>query len=367
MARKNINNEPFDESTLAKLDLFEDYAEAWIPTFVMSGYEHICIFDFFAGSGYDSIGVPGSPIRILKQIRKFIEHVFKKGTKITLYLNEFEEKKFQELLKTCETYFNEHPEMKRAIKIECFNEDFQGAFTRLLPIIEKYPSLVYLDQYGVKFIANKYVLALEQTSTTDFLYFVSSSHFLRFGNTEEFKKHFAFDVDMAKKEPYRFIHRNLLKQLKDILPAGSELKLYPFSLRKGVNIHGIIFGAKSIRAIDKFLDITWKRSPVNGDANFDIDEEGKKAQLDMFLGRRLTKIEAFNNALQEYVKKNKIVTNKEVFYYTLDAGHPRQHASNLLKNLRKSKLIDYQGVSPKIDYKYIKNDSDIIQIKWVNV
>ncbi len=367
MAKKNINNEPFDESTSAKLDIFEDYAEAWIPTFVMSGYEHICIFDFFAGSGYDSIGVPGSPIRTLKQIRKFIGHIFKKGTKVTLYLNEFEEKKFQELLKTCKVYFEEHPEMKRAIKIEYSSEDFQKAFTRLFPVIVKYPSLVYLDQYGVKFLANKYVLALEQTNTTDFLYFVSSSHFLRFGNTEEFKKHFTFDVESAKQEPYRFIHRNLLKQLKDILPASSELKLYPFSLRKGTNIHGIIFGAKSIRAIDKFLEIGWKRAPVNGDANFDIDDERKKDQLDLFVGRRLTKIEAFNAALQDYVKKNKIVTNKDIFYYTLDAGHPRQHASKMLRELKKLKLIDYQGISPKIEYKYIKNHSDIIQIKWVNV
>ena len=367
MARKNINNEPFDESTLAKLDIFEDYAEAWIPTFVMSRYKHICIFDFFAGSGYDSIGRPGSPIRILKQIRKFIEHVFKKGTIITVYFNEFEEKKFQELQKACSEYFTEYPEMKRAIKVEYSNEDFQEAFSRLFPTIAKYPSLVYLDQYGVKFLANKYVLALEQTNTTDFLYFVSSSHFLRFGNTEEFKKHFAFDVETAKQEPYRFIHRSLLKQLKDILPTNSELKLYPFSLRKGTNIHGIIFGAKSIRAIDKFLNIAWRRAPESGDANFDIDDEKAKVQLDLFAGRRLTKIEVFNAALQDYVKKNKMVTNKQVFYYTLEAGHPRQHASTVLRELKKSKLIDYQGISPKIEYKYIKNDNEIVQIKWVNV
>lgn len=364
MARKNINDEPFDESTLAKLDIFEDYAEAWIPTFVMAGYEQICIFDFFAGSGYDSIGVPGSPIRTLKQIRKFIEHIFKKGIKITLYLNEFKENKFQELLKACETYFIEHKEMRRAINVEFSNEDFQVAFKRLFPVIAKYPSLVYLDQYGVKFLANQYVFSLEQTNTTDFLYFVSSSHFLRFGNTDEFKKHFAFDVESAKQEPYKFIHRSLLKQLKEILPEDSGLKLYPFSLRKGTNIHGIIFGAKSIRAIDKFLEIAWRRAPVNGDANFDIDDERKKDQLDLFVGRRLTKIEAFNAELQDYVRKNKIVTNKEVFYYTLDAGHPRQHASKLLRELKKIKLIDYQGVSPKIEYKYIKNDNEIIQIKW---
>lgn len=365
MSKKNINSEPFDDSTLAKLDIYEDYAEAWIPTFVMSGYKQIAIFDLFAGSGYDSTGVPGSPIRILGQIQKFIEHIFSKGTRITLYLNEFESKKFLELRESCEAYLDKYGNMRRAVKIEYSSEDFDIAFNRLLPTISKLPSLVYLDQYGVKFLANKYVLALEETNTTDFLYFVSSSHFLRFGNTEEFKKHFAFDVESAKKEPYKFIHRNLLKQLKDILPESSELKLYPFSLRKGVNIHGIVFGAKSIRAIDKFLDIAWRRAPTNGDANFDIEDEEKRDQLDLFVGRRLSKIEVFNLSLQEYVKKNKIVNNKDIFYFTLAAGHPRQHAANLLRKLKSEKKVDYQGVSPKIDFKYVKDDKDIVQIKWL--
>lgn len=365
MAKKDINEEPFEESTLAKLDIYEDYAEAWIPTFVMAGYKEICIFDFFAGSGYDSEGIPGSPIRLLTQIRKFIEHIFKNGTKVRLYLNEFDERKNLNLKKSCEVYLDQYPHLKRAISIEYPNADFPVAFESLLPIIAKYPSLVYLDQYGIKFLSNKYVLALEQTETTDFLYFVSSSHFLRFGNTEEFKKHFTFDVESAKKEPYKFIHRNLLKQLREILPSNSDLKLYPFSLRKGKNIHGIIFGAKSIRAIDKFLDIAWKRAPVNGDANFDIDDHAKIDQLDLFLGRRKTKLEAFSDNLQDYVKKNKIVTNSDIFNFTLDAGHPKQHAANILRALKQNKKINYLGLSPKIDYKYIKNNSDIVQISWI--
>lgn len=67
---KNLHEKPFDETTIAKLEIFEDYAQALIPTFVMSGDPDICIFDFFAGTGYDKNGVPGSPIRILKKIQE---------------------------------------------------------------------------------------------------------------------------------------------------------------------------------------------------------------------------------------------------------------------------------------------------------
>ena len=40
---------------IAKLEIFEDYAQAWIPTFVMQAKPVICIFDFFAGTGYDKV------------------------------------------------------------------------------------------------------------------------------------------------------------------------------------------------------------------------------------------------------------------------------------------------------------------------
>lgn len=67
MPIKDLHEKPFDESTIAKLEIFEDYAQAWIPTFVMQNTATICIFDFFAGTGYDKNGVPGSPIRILQK------------------------------------------------------------------------------------------------------------------------------------------------------------------------------------------------------------------------------------------------------------------------------------------------------------
>jgi hypothetical protein len=56
----------------------------------MQGIPTICIFDFFAGTGYDKNGVAGSPIRILEKIKEQIGYIFQKNVKIKLYLNEFE-------------------------------------------------------------------------------------------------------------------------------------------------------------------------------------------------------------------------------------------------------------------------------------
>jgi three-Cys-motif partner protein len=304
MPYKDLYEEPFDESTVAKLEIFEDYAQAWIPTFVMQGIATICIFDFFAGTGYDKNGVAGSPIRILEKIKEQIGYIFQKNVKIKVYLNEFEpnkkeQKKFQLLQTACNDFLEANKNVKRAIeKINYFNEDFEILFPKLISEIKQFPSLVYLDQNGIKFLSDKYLLELEKTRQTDFLYFVSASYFWRFGDSKEFKEHLDIDMATAKKDPYKFIHRNIIEQLRKKLPKNTKVKLYPFSLKKGANIHGIIFGVSHPRAVDKFLSIAWKRNETNGQANFDIDDDSKKSQLDMFTSKKLTKIEEFQENLR---------------------------------------------------------------------
>ncbi len=276
MAIKNLHDKPFDESTIAKLEIFEDYAQAWIPTFVMQSVGNICIFDFFAGTGYDKNGIAGSPIRILEKIKEQVVHISQKKVKVKVYLNEFDSKKFELLKRACDDYIRENEHVGTAVETHFSNEDFEDLFPKLIPIIREFPSLVYLDQNGIKFLSEKYFLELEKTQQTDFLYFVSASYFWRFGEIGEFKNHLELDMAEAKKNPYKFIHRSIIKQLKEKLPKKSKLQLYPFSIKKGANIYGIIFGASHPRAIEKFLSVAWKRNEINGEANFDIDDDSLK-------------------------------------------------------------------------------------------
>lgn len=85
MGSKNIHLEPFDKETITKLEIFEDYVQAWIPTFVMKPHvTEIHIFDFFSGPGYDSENDSGSPIRILDKINKHYGNIMSKKTKTEL-------------------------------------------------------------------------------------------------------------------------------------------------------------------------------------------------------------------------------------------------------------------------------------------
>jgi hypothetical protein len=196
-------------------------------------------------------------------------------------------------------------------------------------------------------------LSLEKTRQTDFLYFVSSSYFKRLGNTEEFKKHVDLDIDELRNNPYRFIHRNVTEQLRKKLPINSNLKLYPFSLKKGANIFGIVFGASHPLAVDKFLNIAWKRNPVNGNANFDIDDDSKKNQLEMFGDKKLTKIEEFQENVKMRVLSQEIKNNFDALHFVHDEGHIGKHASDCLREMKKKGDIYYEGISPLITYENV--------------
>lgn len=368
MGSKDLHAKPFDEGTLAKLEIFEDYAQAWIPTFVMQKIPTICIFDFFAGTGYDKNGVQGSPIRILEKIRQHIGIIFQNRVRIKVFFNEFEpnkkeQKKFVLLKDSCDKYLDQNKAVGRAIDLELINEDFETLFAKMIDTITEHPSLVYLDQNGVKFLEDKYLMALENMNQTDFIYFVSSSYFKRFGNSEEFKHHFEANLEEINSNPYKFIHRIIIDQLRRKLPEASRLKLYPYTIRKGSNIYGIIFGAKHPRAVDKFLSIAWKRNETNGEANFDIDDEANLGQIDIFGNTRLSKIDRFKQNVEEKLLSEEICSNYDLLDFTFQEGHLPKHASDCIKFLKKEKKVDYDSSSPYVNYDNVYKKNNIVFYK----
>jgi three-Cys-motif partner protein len=330
----------------------------------------IHIFDFFAGTGYDKNGIPGSPIRILETLKGQQGNLFQKRVDVTIHLNEFEpqkkeQKKFESLKRSCSDFLYENKNLKNRITIKYYNENFETLFPKLFPLIDRKPSLVYLDQNGIKFLSEKYFLELEKTKQTDFLYFVSSSYFWRFGEKDEFRIHIDIDMAEAKKHGYKFIHRNITEQIRQKLPNNTNLKLYPFSIKKGANIYGIIFGASHPRAVDKFLSIGWKRNGINGDANFDIDEDKKKCQLDLFEAKKLTKIESFKEKVRMSVLKNQINNNFQLLDYVYSQGHIPKHATECLKKMKREGIITYEGRSPLVTYENVYKKKKYIEYKII--
>ncbi len=373
MAVKDLFDEPFDENTIAKLEIFEDYAEAWLPVFIVQSRSPIGIYDFFAGAGYDNECVPGSPIRLLRQIKKQVDLLVHYGSRINLYLNAYDpdrnksKAKYESLMKACQEYIAQHPGLESVVDVKYYNEDATVLFDVWLPFISADPALVYLDQNGIKFLSDRYLLALEKLKETDFLYYASSSYFWRLGDQPEFKAHVTVDMERLKAAGYERVHSSMLEQLREKLPQHSKLKLYPFSIRKEQNIFGIIFGAKHPLAVDKFLNIAWKKNSVNGEANFDIDGDAiAVTQMNMFEQPKLKKVDRFKANVKAKVLNKTLSTNSEVLAYAYSEGHFAKHANDVLREMKKEGLVTYDSQSPLVSYEHVFKNRNILQYEILN-
>lgn len=370
MAR-NIHEKPFDEETLIKLEIFETYTKEWLPTMIMSRPgKAICIFDFFAGPGCDIKGTYGTPLRILKQIEGQYPNIKDKKVTVCVWFNEKNEKKYQQLEKTVETYIINSSlltELKHLnlIRYNITKQDFANLFHEVKNIISEFPTLAILDQNGIKFTSDEYFTFLCQTTGTDFLYYLSSSYFVRFGKEKAFTMNLKLDIDKARSQPYKYIHESVLEQLKERIPLKSEVKLYPFTIKRNANIYGIIFGASHIRAVDKFLKTAWKMNKENGSANFDINDDIIHGQPNLF-GEEMhipTKIELFQKKLQEKILSGRIKTNADAYQYTMDEGHITEHATERIRQMKRDGLITYDARSPLISYDEVHKNKRIIEFK----
>src|SRR5438093_2714872 len=101
MSRKDLFTKSFDDSTLDKLKIFEDYFKEWRPVFiskVVPIWREIQIFDLFGGEGKDVNGIYGSPMRILSVLNENKEYIERSNVKVRVVINEFEKEKFDLLI-----------------------------------------------------------------------------------------------------------------------------------------------------------------------------------------------------------------------------------------------------------------------------
>ena len=342
---KDMHKIDFDEGTLLKLQIFEQYTTEWLPVFIHSGFKTISIYDYFAGSGEDASGVPGSPLLILKSIEKYALDIKSQRCQIVLHFNEKIKSKLDTLQRLIEDELLKSS-CSEYITVKYYNNDFNALFDLQYKKLRKEsPALILIDQYGFKHLQqNNNFQKLLMLPKTDFLFFLSSSNIRRFILSPELRNHFPdLDPNTTTSTQWVNIHRFMLDYYRAKIPDGNEFKLYPFTIKKGSNIYGLIFGSQSPKGVEKFLKVAWNKNKVNGEASFDIDNDYQKAIPTLFdniegFERPLTKIEKFNNDLSEFILKSSTLTNRDVYNFALDCGHiPQLHAKEVLQKLKKEK------------------------------
>lgn len=356
---RNLFRKPFDDGTIDKLEIFEDYFKEWLPVFIARQeiiWKEIQIFDLFAGEGTDVNGIFGSPLRILSILNKNRELILRSKVKIHVIVNEYEKDKYDLLTKNLELIVD-----KSLYSLEIHNEDFIVVFDSYFDSMKRTANFLFLDQNGIKQITEEVFAKLINLKQTDFLFFISSSYIKRFSEVEEFKKYLKITKQDLEGKSYYHIHRVVLEYYRSKVPETKEYFLAPFSIKKPSGIYGLIFGTNHTLGIEKFLHVCWKHDRLTGEANFDIDNEKININnLGLFEEYNIpTKKQMFDALLKQKILSNELKTDIEIYLFTLSEGFLLKDANKILKDLDNAKKIDLSFKLCSSDIHKIKNASEI--------
>lgn len=335
MAKVIHHEVPFDEGTKTKLFIYEKYLQAWLQVFIHAPAFHgstLQFFDFFSGPGTDVEGTRGSPLILMDELRVQEEKIKGANNHVRVYFNDIDEEKIKTLEDTCiQMSYPWNP------IFSC--RDFFQAFDSELGRIGLGPSLVFMDQFGVKHVTESVFRSLASCPLTDILFFIASDHKRRFGDL------LSPELNISEEEiantPRHEIHRLIASRYRRWAPEGYHVG--HFSIMKGGRIYGLVFGCQHWRGMEKFINIAWKLDPECGDANFPIEADRNQGELDLFDSGetfRKKKLEIFKEELTQRILNRTIQTDGEAFLFCLENGiSPARGAGEVFSELKQKKLI----------------------------
>jgi len=368
---KDINKSSFDQATKIKLDIFRESFKEWLPIFIHTPYvEKRYIYDFFAGSGMDSEMNSGSPLILLEEAKgQDLMHCSKsEGKKIVFAFNEKIKKKSKELEQNVNHFVKQC--LQNCNREKCVYEhhfgnfNFKEAFNRrnVLEIMNnpKYSKFVLLDQYGFKEVDNDIFNQLINFPKTDFIFFISSSFINRFQNHPSIKKYIETEkIEFKKSEP-KHCHKLVSQYFKNTIPKNKDYYLHQFSIKKGPNYYGLVFGTSHSLGMEKFLKVCWDQDKMAGEANFDINNDFKIGTL-FYEEQFSNKIEKYKEDFYNKISNKEITSNIDALKFTLKYGIQTKNYLDIILNfLEKDKIKITRG-------KFNKKISSIHKLKYNDI
>ncbi|MCR5162550.1 MAG: three-Cys-motif partner protein TcmP [Thermoguttaceae bacterium] len=336
----------FDEVTLLKLDVFRGYIREWLAVFLTEKhYNNIAIFDYFSGKGQDKHNHPGTPLIILEELFSYYKANSSKLNSyvgINLFFNDKDTNSIQELEKLVNEKMNELDlnskyQIRKTFKKKDFSEALKETYRFLYN--ERIPCLALMDQFGINQVTESNFKELIAAQKTDIIFFISSSTLARFPEHEAILRHFSKVKEYQSDDP-RNIHNRILEMFRDMVPADQEYFLAPFTLKRGGNYNGLIFGSNHLLGLQKFLKICWDldNNAGEGNANSYHDIQTTKDQM-LIPGMEIpNKIAMFEEMLWEYLSTPK--TNYQIYEYSLLNGFLSSHINQVLKKFQEEGKIN---------------------------
>lgn len=322
--------------------------------------ERIYIYDFFAGSGADVNGTHGSPLILLDVAKgenlKYCSSVKDNKKKVTFIFNEKEptkhQKKYNLLISNTEKFIanccrdncnDSNCVYDRFCTNKNFKEGFNSMDSRFHAILnnKKYAKFILLDQYGFSQVDEDIFLTLVNSPITDFIFFISSSYIKRFKEHSNTKKYIdtqniEFDERNARK-----CHITIAEYFEHLIPPNIEYYINHFTIQKGPNYYGLIFGTNHTLGMEKFLKVCWDRDSKAGESNCNTQADFSDDSLFGFM--ESNKISNIKDDIQNKIYSGKIKDNISGLKYALKKRCLPKVFSEVVKELEKMNILKRIG------------------------
>ncbi|MDR2926956.1 MAG: three-Cys-motif partner protein TcmP [Cytophagaceae bacterium] len=353
----DINKDKFPDETKLKLEIFAECFREWFPVFIHSPYIKVLyIYDFFAGSGRDAAGTFGSPLILLNEAKgkdcKYCSQVRKGNKQVYFAFNEKGRAKQELLIENVNDFMTDcltnNCKENQCIynyanfKQSEFKDVFQNANFQSVLNNTSYGKFILLDQYGFSQVDEDIFLKLINAPKTDFIFFISSSFIRRFKEHSATKQYF----DTAKIHFYesrpKECHRLIAKYYRNLIPNGKEYYLHHFTIQKGANYWGLIFGTSHSLGMEKFLKVCWEKDKFSGESNCNINHDYEKDTL--FYNEKATvKKQEMELEIRNKILSGGITDNIEGLRYVLKNGCLPELFTSAVKKLESEHKIIRTG------------------------
>ena len=148
-----------------------------------------------------------------------------------------------------------------------------------------------------------------------------------------------FEVDKPQN-----CHRQIAAYYRHLIPLDREYYLHHFTIKKGGNYWGLIFGSKHTLGMEKFLKVCWLHDKYAGESNFNIDNNWDDGSLFAQFGQSIKK-DRVKKQLREDILGGKIGTNLMGMKAAMLNGCMPKLFIEVVKELKKEGVITVAGTN----------------------
>ncbi len=358
MAKKDINKYEFSEGTKLKLDIFRQCFREWYPVFLHNRYiSRIYVYDMFAGSGKDSVMNPGSPIILFQEARgnnkQYCKTLLKENAVgVTFGFNEFLADKRKELesnladeLISCKKQCQERIcpfDSSFNFKSEEFSSLIDNRILNRILANKSLAKFILLDQYGFKEINDDVFLKLVNSPTTDFIFFIATSFIKRFRKQSAVTSYFQKNKITFDETKPKECHKVITDYFRGLIPKEKKYYLHSFTIQKGVNYYGLIFGTGHPLGMEKFVKVCWRVDNLAGESNCNLYNDFEPGNLFYNIQHTNKKTLVFNE-IQNKILNCEIKDNLTGLDYALRCGCEPKLYVEVIDALIKEKKVHVVG------------------------